>query len=189
MSVNIVKADKRSDIISFFKEKGEPGLADIYCRSYENLYHCGLRSGFSSEHVEDIIQQMFLEFAEKKISFENVHKIEAFVLTCFRRKLIDYHRSASRNVNKAYPSWVTDIYISQQDILEEKEEIYTRELKLKKAFDLLPSQCKTIIYYKYTLGLTNEEIVLKTGLSIQTVYNTLYRAIKALRKDVSDSNT
>lgn len=160
-------------------------LAELYEQVYDRLFSQSTRLGYSYEQTEDFIQQLFLTFSEKAIQFNNIKNPEAFVVTCFKRKLIDNYRSVHQKKNGKF------IFVDEHEspsstthIIEEKEDRINLSLRLKNAYDGLPDRYKSVVYYKYAMGLSNEEISQKTGLTLRTIYNNLHNAIKMMRNEL-----
>ncbi len=152
-----------------------------YSSEYEYLVTTGCYHGLELEIVKDIINQLFLDFAEKKIDLDAVSNSRAYIITSFKRRLVDHHRAHRLKHDKEH-----FIYreISEQAVdrlIEENELSAEMVRKLRVAYHTLPERCKKVIFLKYYEGLSNEEISRRTGLSVRSIYNNLSEGIRMLR--------
>ena len=161
-------------------------LSCFYSSEYNYLITTGLYQGFELEQVKDIIHQLFLDFAEKRIDLDNVTNARAYIMTSFKRRLIDHHRLNVKRINGDRFIYREVSAVSIDQVIEEHEISAELANKLKKGYDQLPERCKKVIFLKYYEGLNNEDITKRTGLSIRSVYNNLSEGIKQLREEVTD---
>jgi RNA polymerase sigma factor (sigma-70 family) len=154
----------------------------LYERNYRLLTEIGRLYQIPAIEIEDIINQTFLDFAEKQIDFSGISKPDAYITTSFKRKLIDFYRkSKSSKINSLIDLENMEFEEGVQLGLEENE-IQTENIeKLYALFKKIPPRCQKVIFLKYYRHLSNEKIALETGLSIQTIYNNLSEGIKKLR--------
>jgi len=163
-------------------------LSCFYSSEYEGLIAIGLYQGCELEQVKDIIHQLFLDFAEKKINLDNLANPRAYIITCFKRRLIDHYRVNVKRINGNGFVFREISELAVDKVIEESECFAELAHKLKKGFEQLPDRCKKVIFLKYYVGLSNEEISKKTGLSARSIYNNLSEGIKQLRVEVADHN-
>jgi RNA polymerase sigma factor (sigma-70 family) len=159
-------------------------LACFYRSEYNYLVATGLYRGFELEQVKDIIHQLFLDFAEKKIDLENIRNVRAYIVTSFKRRLIDSHRMNVKRINGDSLIYRELSELSIDKAIEENENSHEKASKLRKAYEKLPERCKKVIFLKYYEGLNNEEIKKRTGLSIRSIYNNLSEGTRQLREEV-----
>ncbi len=160
-------------------------LIAYYKNEYETLMAIGLQYGCEREQTKDTIQQLFLQFAEKHTDLDALSNPKAYIITSFKRKLIDQKRHTTRLLKNTLPI-VRDISDDRIDLLIiEKEESAQRLKILATSYHQLPMRCQRIIYLKYMAGLTNEQIAEQTGLTIRSIYNNLSEGIKLLRTGIS----
>ncbi|WP_460761239.1 RNA polymerase sigma factor [Niabella terrae] len=153
-----------------------------YYTSYRaKLIALACHFGYNKEEAEDIVQQFFLELLQKDIR-SDIQNPEAYLVTAFKRKLIDLYRAGNRN--SGYPLPEMPKILSTQEILEGLETDKALIEKLADAYKTLPARCRRVIYMKYYHGYSTPQIVKLTGLSQQNVYNNLSKGIQLLRKSL-----
>jgi len=154
-----------------------------YCTYKGKLLAIACQKGYSYEEAKDIVQQFFLDLLQKETG--DVKNPEAFLLTAFKRRLIDLYRANHRPL-------VSDSCAVPPSALEIIEELETnRELvnRLEDAYKRLPARYRRVIYLKYYQGLTTEQIAETTGFTCQTVYNNLSKGIRQLRLNLENKKS
>jgi RNA polymerase sigma-70 factor (ECF subfamily) len=160
------------------------GFFALYEKMYNFLMVFALKRGYHHEEIKDIINQTFLELAEKKVDFDKIHNPIGYALTSFKRKLIDNNRRITKlNLLKNELNQQQEKELIISDTLEFSENRAEQNQKLFLLYEELPPRCKKVIYLKYYGGLTNEQIAALTGLSVRSVYNNLHEGIKILRSE------
>lgn len=163
-------------------------LSCHYSRDYNYLISMGLYQGLELEQVKDIVHQLFLDFAEKKIDLDSLTNPRAYIITSLRRRIIDHHRINLKKVDGDYFSYREISESATDKLIEDNETAAEQTTKLKKAYDHLPERCKKVIFLKYYEGLNNAEIMERTGLSMRSIYNNLSEGIKQMREEVGEKN-
>ncbi|MEX6688809.1 sigma-70 family RNA polymerase sigma factor [Danxiaibacter flavus] len=156
-----------------------------YSTYHLHLANIGMRLGYGREETKDAIHQFFLDLLEKKVDPASIDNPQAYLSVAFKRKLIDLHRSASRQKMINYsdlPDFQTSP--SVQETIEQIQASTELIANIRKAYFNLPARCRNVIYLKFFEGLTTEQIAERTGLSKRSVYNNLFEGVKLLRADL-----
>lgn len=164
-------------------------IAGWYQSFQDDLLVVGRRLGYGVEELNDLLHQFFLELMEKKIDYSGIVNPRAYLQTAFKRRLIDHYRSEKRYLRHHSLHIVQDEYQpSVQELLEKIQSNAALIHRVRNICDTLPASCRTIVLLKYGEGLSNEEIEQRTGLSRRTIYNNLFKAIKILRKELTQTD-
>lgn len=173
-----------SEIWTKFKSGDKKALSHIYTRYFDKLYNYGSRITRDSGLTEDSIQDLFVEFWNKRESMVEVKNIKSYLYTSLRRKII-YKLSL---ISKQRPS---DQLAHFEIKLSEKSHYLSQEinneirLKLSQLVaNLLPQQ-KEAIFLIYYDELPYDEVAKIMGLKVKTVYNHIHLAIVKLREQKS----
>ncbi|MFT3948739.1 MAG: sigma-70 family RNA polymerase sigma factor [Agriterribacter sp.] len=164
-------------------------IAGWYEAFQGDLLLVGRRLGYTGEELNDLLHQFFLTLMEKNIDFSGIANPRSYLQTAFKRRLIDHYRSEKRYLRHHSMYVVPDEY--QPSVQESLEKIQTNSALIEKVRNVcnkLPATCRTVILLKYGEGLSNEEIEQRTGLSRRTIYNSLFKGIKILRRELADPN-
>lgn len=164
-------------------------IARWYKAFQDDLILVGRRAGYAGDELKDLLHQFFLNLMEKNIDFSGITNPRSYLQTAFKRRLIDHYRSEKRYLRHHSMYVVQDEYPpSVQELLEKVQINAALMEKVRNVCNKLPSTCRTVILLKYGEGLSNDEIVQRTSLSRRTIYNSLFKAIKQLRKELADAN-
>jgi RNA polymerase sigma-70 factor (ECF subfamily) len=160
-------------------------LTDWYNTYHTHLANISTRLGYGGEETKDAIHQFFLDLLEKKLELASIENPQAYLSVAFRRKLIDYHRSSSKQVVKSF-SDVLDVHTSPsvQETIEQIQASTQLIADIRKAYYKLPERCRKVIYLKFFEGLSTEQIAERTGLRKRSVYNNLFEGVKLLRAEL-----
>ncbi|MBO9618019.1 MAG: sigma-70 family RNA polymerase sigma factor [Niabella sp.] len=156
------------------------GPADSWYTNYKaRLFAIACHFGYTTEEAEDIVHQFFLDLLQKNLS-DAIKNPEAYLVTAFKRRLIDLHRAGKRKENVLD---IENFYLpSAQDIIEQLETDEVLTNRIAEAYKKLPARYRQVIYMKYYQGYSTEKIVSLTGFTHQTVYNNLSKGIQHLRQ-------
>lgn len=157
-------------------------LQAIYERNYNQLKKIGRLYRVPEIEIEDIINQTFLDFAQKKIDFSAISNPDGYVTTSYKRKLVDFHRRKKSSKINSLVDCANLEFEDGMPFSHEEKEIQAQYIeKLYELFKKIPPRCQKVIFLKYYRHLSNEKIALETGLSVQTIYNNLSEGIKKLK--------
>lgn len=159
----------------------------LYQLCYDRLLAMGISNGNNEEDIRDIINHTFLDFAEKKIDFSKIENPQAYIITSFKRKLIDHYRiRKTQNLLRLENKFHVQNELNYIEKIEADEKNKALTEQLYTAFKKIPLRCQKVIYLKYFSKLSNKEIANITGLSDRSVYNNLFEGLKKLRKNFKD---
>jgi RNA polymerase sigma factor (sigma-70 family) len=134
--------------------------------------------------VEDCIQDLFVEFWNKREEMSDVQNIRFYFYKSLRRKII-YKLSISNKQKLSDDLTHFDIQLSDKSHYLNQE--INREIRQKLTAlvgNLLPKQ-KEAIFLIYYDELAYEEVAVIMGLKVKTVYNLVHLAISKLREQKS----
>lgn len=106
------------------------------------------------------------------------------MFTAFVRRLVRSVKKSEAEVplDMEYLDVLFEESSAEQQLIARQEEDLQQSY-LKEVINGLPPRQRELIFLKYYDGLSYEEIAVRTGLSIQSVYNQVSTAIFTLRKN------
>jgi RNA polymerase sigma factor (sigma-70 family) len=178
--------DEEQNIVYWqqLRQGNKQALFDLYNNTYFHLVRFGLKITADDELVKDCVTQLFFQLWDKHARLNEVTQVRSYLFTSLRRMLLDkleYYSKTDEAISR----------LSGQDVVEELpyEEIIIRvqqneeqRKKLYEAIEQLTPKQKELIRLMFFEGLTYEQVAATTTQSIKTAYNTIYEAIKILRK-------
>ncbi len=174
--------------ISYWKrmlEGDKTAFFSIYKEYYTSLFQYGFSLTRDKELSKDCIQEMYLELWNTRLTLNNnVADVKAYLFTWLRRKIS--RTITIRNREKlGENSAITDIEeCSYEDLLIAFQSTEKRKRKLATALNNLSKKQLELLRLKFYDNLSYEEIAEKSSLTIRTVYNTIYEALRHLRENV-----
>jgi len=173
---------------TFIKNGDSAAFYDLYAHYHDYLTYIGLKKGAGTEKTKDGINDLFLYVYENQQRLDHIKNHHNYLITSFLRKLFrKEHFSAEESLDllslpdvPLYPS------VEAQHIREHTTEQVSSTLKMYIG-KLSESQAK-MIYQKFYLGLSYEEISESNHVTVKTAYNTIYNAVEKLKKMIGNDN-
>ncbi|PTS97120.1 hypothetical protein DBR11_18130 [Pedobacter sp. HMWF019] len=168
----------------FVQNGDENAFYRIYSHYYHYLSYLGLRKNFGSDKIKDAISDVFFYFWEQRNKLSHINNFHNYLVTVFLRTLykmdkFDQHDPIDLNS------------IEELEVLPSHEDLYIQRQSnnnitniLKGYVEQLAPKQRQLIYQKFYLGLSYQEIATANQISINTVYNTIYKAIEKLKNEL-----
>ncbi|MBX3254830.1 MAG: sigma-70 family RNA polymerase sigma factor [Chitinophagaceae bacterium] len=162
---------------------------NAYYRMYEHYYayllYLGIKRGLNAEYVKDTINDIFLYLWEKRSGLQHVQNPHSYIITFFIRSLYKREPHASQHsINDIFfEEYTPDEFVEpscDEHLLDSEREKLLLNL-VHRQIEQLPPKQRQVIYQKFYLGLSYEEISKTNRISVNTVYNTVYAAMDKLR--------
>ncbi|PTR01110.1 DNA-directed RNA polymerase specialized sigma24 family protein [Mucilaginibacter yixingensis] len=167
---------------AFLLEGDQDVFYTLYAHYHDYLIYLGNLRGATLDKSKDCINDLFLYVFENRSRLLHIRNHHNYLVTAFIRNLFRKpHFCAEESLElldlpgmPVYPS-VEAEYIQQTTEKEVAEALqaYIGELS--------ESQTK-IVYQKFYLGLSYEQIADVNDISVKTAYNTVYNSVGKLRK-------
>ncbi|WP_163716011.1 RNA polymerase sigma-70 factor [Mangrovibacterium lignilyticum] len=129
---------------------------------------------------EDLVQDAFLKYWDKRSDFENLYKVKSYLYLVVRNSCLNYIRDNNKKLSGA-----ENLEIESNDFFIEslmEEEAYRI---FYNAVESLPQQMRTVIYCSLE-GLKNAEIAEKMALSEHAIHAYKKKAYKKLKESLKD---
>jgi RNA polymerase sigma-70 factor (ECF subfamily) len=135
------------------------------------------------EQAEEIVQNMFFKLWEKKEQIDEISSLKAYLYRATHNESLNYLKHTK--VRAAYETYIKSSNSEGGDAVDT---LSTKELQMKidKALNELPEQCRTIFQMSRFEELKYREIAEQLNLSVKTVENQMGKALKVLREKLAD---
>ncbi len=153
----------------------------LYLQLYPQLLVYGRNLTSDEQLIEDVIQELFLNFWEKKPKAPNFRSLDSYLFISFRNNLIRKIKASRRNQDLGIEKLAanpTDPPIS--DLTNAREKQLSQLLQ-----ELAPRQ-REVIFLRYYKNKSYQEISDLLGISYQVARNFSYRAIRFLKKKMKN---
>ena len=166
------------ELFSALREGDREALSTLFLRYYDQLVHYGVRINGQQSLVEDCIQELFTYLYEASDRLGQVKEVKIYLYKSLRRRLlakVDKERKSKRIESSQYRTQIT---FKKEDFMQDE----TDDRFLLQALNALPWRQREAVYLRYYNRLSTKEIAGIMTVADQTVLNTLYQALKNLRK-------
>ena len=175
-------------------QKGDTNYFDLLLnRHSKGVYRFIYRMiGGNTANAEDILQEVFIKVAEKRMNYSKDKKFTAWLYRIARNHTIDFmrkesyraHSSLDKNIGKEDDSQVTYLELVKSNEKSPEEEIYSTKIKeqLYEKMNGLKGEYKEVFILREIEGLKFDEIAQITDSNINTVKSRHRYAFKELRK-------
>lgn len=166
----------------------ENAFFDLYAALYHNLINFGIRTCGNADLSSEAVDQVFATLWEKRLSLDRVENVHSYLLTFLKRKILRLLEKQNK-INtalqhlKAEEDWIEMPY-DEFIIRVQTNELV--KLRLREALEKLTFRQKQLIHLKFFEGYSYDRIAEITHMNVKTAYNTLYDALKILRKELKD---
>ncbi|TKC56184.1 sigma-70 family RNA polymerase sigma factor [Pedobacter hiemivivus] len=161
---------------------------DLYRALYYDLVNFGIRVCGDAETSGEATDLVFTTIWEKHQQLNRVDNVPAYLRTFLKRKILRL-LERKQKINDALANAGAEGDWMEMSYEEFIVKVQTDELvryKLKTALQKLTYRQKQLIHLKFFDGLSYEQIAEQTEQTIKTAYNTVYDALKILRKELKD---
>ncbi|OCX52046.1 hypothetical protein BEL04_11100 [Mucilaginibacter sp. PPCGB 2223] len=173
--------DLKEEWNAFIKKESEPAFYDLYTHYFHYLSYIGLKKGFPATKVKDNINDLFLYLWENRTTLQHTLNHHNYILTAFLRKLYRKESFSSDESLKLNELEEFGMVPSAEAVHIINASSANVSRILKEYVGQLPQSQRNMVYQKFYLGLSYKEIAENNQVSINTVYNTIYKAVDKLR--------
>lgn len=165
----------------FVVDECEESFYKIYEHYNHYLAYVAIKRGFSFEKAQDVINDVFMYLWENRTRASQIVRFNNYIITIFLRRLVkqdivsfdELPEDDAHVLDPALPS-VEEVFMQRQ-----AEESVSQ--LLHDMIRQLGDKQQKLVYQKFYLGLSYGEIALANDVSINTVYNTIYKSVNKLR--------
>lgn len=168
-------------------------VLDEQALSYLFDNHFPLLTGYAKgiigdyEASRDLVTEAFILLWDRRHRFDNLGAAKSYLLKCTHHKCLNYLRR--EKLRQAYIDQIRKEALAQIDAdnIARKETESNEFYALLLAVEQLPDKCKEVMKLALS-GMDTREIATRMNISIKTVQNTRWRAVKRLRKQLGKSD-
>ena len=164
-----------------FKNGEQDAFAEIFRKYYPGLFNYGCRISTDSNLVEDCIQELFMDMWRTS-GKADIISLKAYIFKAFKFKLIKLLAKNNKTIPLTDENNEHSFELSREALLINNEQNAENAKKVTDAIEMLSPRQKEIIYLKFYLGLSYEEVSDIMQINYQAARNLIYQVIKMLKK-------
>ena len=172
--------DQEQNIIQNLKNGDESGLRQMFDTYYSPLCAFALKYIDSFDLAEDLVQEVFIKFWEKR-SVEQLHgSLKSYLFTAVKNNSLNYLRQN----NKYRIEELDDEFDILMEDTPDKEDLEMKKQKLYKELDALPPQSRLVFEAIIFNDKRYKEVAEDLDVSVNTIKTHFSRALKQLRSSL-----
>ncbi|MCB0843719.1 MAG: sigma-70 family RNA polymerase sigma factor [Bacteroidetes bacterium] len=183
----MTKRPSHIDSLAKDAQKGDhQAFREMYVQSYDKLIQYGRALDYDKNLIHDTIQDLFIWLIKHPEKIQGINNVHTYLFKCLRQNMHTYlkrRKKKEENAEKYHKSF-------SQEANAESKLIHAENLDLQSTWlvsqlNQLPPKQKEVIYLRFYEGLSYDEMADILSVSNQVVRNSVFRAIKKLRKNVN----
>jgi RNA polymerase sigma-70 factor, ECF subfamily len=177
----IEKKDNISDnhLVIRISHDDKHAFRSLYDRYNKKIYFFALRYLGNKADAEELVQSVFVNVWENRASLDAALSVKSYIYKAAVNYIYNYLK------RKAIRARFVESELVKGEISSNLtyEEVFFHDLErsLNSILGSLPAQQQKIFQLSRNEGKTNNEIATELGLSVRTVENQIYRAMKIIR--------
>ncbi len=151
----------------------------LYDRYYKKLYYFSLRYLENREEAEEVIQSVYMNVWEHRKSLDETMSVKSYIYKSAINCIYNHLKKkaiCSRFVEMELQKGESQAYQTYDQIF-----FHDLEMSINSIVETLPPQQQKIFQLSRFEGLSHEEIAQKLDISVRTVENQVYRALKIIK--------
>lgn len=182
-----MKTKKTDETIALqLKANDQSAFQSVFKDNYAAVCKTIRRFIRETNTVEDLAQDVFVRFWEKRHKIEIKTSIGAYLYRMAINEALTYIRKQKRFQEDNIDDFSFSSNESSTDQVMEGEEL---KVKIKRAIDSLPPKCRTVFLLSRYEELSYKEIAAKLEISVKTVENQMGKALRVMREKLKDHLT
>ena len=167
-----------AEILNQLRSDDQSVLKSLFQEHYKSVCRSIYRLVKDKAAVEDIAQDVFIKFWEKRHKLNITSSVAAYLHRMGTNEAISYLRR-----KKHFESEDVIEYSVPNQLYTAEDEMLQSELQqnITTAINSLPPKCRAIFQLSRFEELSNKEIAAKLDISVKTVENQMGKALRVLR--------
>jgi RNA polymerase sigma-70 factor (ECF subfamily) len=184
--------------ISGFKDRMVPNVPSsfsfsafttLYNNTIDQLYSYGTKITSDKSLIKDCIQEVFIDVFVNWEKIRNPKSIKFYLLKALNHTIC--RKLNTRRQNDFFDVEIMEDQFSEQSFEEKiikKEEENSRDKKIQKVLDELTPKLKEILFLRFNMGFTYQEIGHLMGINSESAKKQTHRALNKLRELLDKSS-
>jgi len=160
----------------------------IFKMNYSSLCAYSNRLVMSPQLAEEIVDDVFFSLWNNRNKIQISTSFQAYLITCVRNRSLDCLRHLKREKRRSLLEHAETLPC-KQSIAYESMILEELNHRIHAAVRILPTQCRIIFQMSREENLKYKDIAERLNISVKTVDTQIGRALKHLRKVISEQET
>jgi RNA polymerase sigma-70 factor, ECF subfamily len=180
-----------AEMLNLIENDDLKAFEEFYFHFHPRLFAYARKFIEETELAKDIVQEVFAEFWERRNSLDIKSSLSGYLFRTVHNKCLNL--ISSQKVRNQYSSHVSAKLKTAEFMFYESGEhnynsVFYTEIEniVKENVQGLPEACRQIFELSRFEGFDNQEIADKLQISVRTVENQVYKALKTLKEALRD---
>ena len=171
----------KTGLLNGLQRGEELAFALLYNQYADLLYSYGTGLGFAKEDIEDSMQEVFCNPYLNHSKINEINNLKFYLLRALKNRLLNAsHASKTQSfIDVENVDFYTDVTILD-DLIDAEDRVVIQK-KIQSYLDALTGRQREAIYLRYIEDLDYEEIAELMNMTVPSVRNLVFKAIKQLR--------
>ncbi|MEM5565885.1 sigma-70 family RNA polymerase sigma factor [Psychroserpens sp. AS72] len=182
-----MKSKKDKDLLLWAKLKdgNTEALGKLYDLYIDDLFSYGIQFSSNKTEVIDSIHDVFLNLYKYRTKLADTNHVKFYLLRSVKNQIFKKGRGKFQIESiEDNPLLLSDFSASVEEEIIVNEIKNERTYRLSKSINLLSKKQRQGLFLRFNEELDYEDIAKIMNVSVQTSRTIIYRAIKALRKNM-----
>ncbi|WP_165806605.1 RNA polymerase sigma factor [Chitinophaga parva] len=181
---NLRVVESEATLWERFQQGDREAFALLYRQHVDDLYHYGMHFCTDGERVKDCLQDLFQDLWQSREHLSTqIRNIRYYLLSSLRRRLLrSLHRDRNWFTRPDLESFEIEWALPREHQLISDETAAAQVQQLRQALTSLTRRQREAIYLRFYQDLSYEEVSALMAMKTDSVYNTVSKAIAALKK-------
>jgi len=153
----------------------------IYRKYFFVLFSYGKKISSDKELIRDCIQDLFIKIWNNRENLSDTTSVKYYLFTSLKHKLLDALASPSQRLRS--DEEVMDFETIDDSQLNDDSSFSQKE-RILKAIDKLSKHQQKVLDLKFYKNKSNHEIAHELGITVQSVYNAVFKTLRIIRKQL-----
>lgn len=179
--------NNKTSLVERIRKRDRIAFNELYRRYYPSLRSYA-ELFLDEEESEDVVQDVFLNVWLRKEGLDDSLSLQGYLLRSVYNSSLNIlkKKGRSNDYRSMYEQEIEEIGYKyyDPDTNDVIRKLYNQDLRaeINAAINSLPARCREIFILSYLHDMPSKEISLQLGISLSTVDNHIYSALKLLRE-------
>jgi RNA polymerase sigma factor (sigma-70 family) len=153
----------------------------IYRKYFFVLFSYGKKISSDRELIRDCIQDLFIKIWNNRENLSDTTSVKYYLFTSLKHKLLDTLESPNQRLRSDED--VMD-FETMDDSQESDDVSFSQKERVLKAMNKLSKHQQKVLDLKFYKNKSNHEIAHELGITVQSVYNAVFKTLRIIRKQL-----
>ena len=176
-----------SSLWGLFLQGDRHAFAEIYDAHIDDLFHYGMHFCQEKERVKDCLQDLFQDLWISRAHLSaDIQNVRYYLISSLRRRLLRALRKDRRYQHRdSWEAFEFEYTLPLENQLIQQETLEAQKRLLQEGLANLTRRQREAIYLRFFQNLNYNEVADIMSMQVDSVYNTISKAIGILKKNLS----